>query len=293
MTYPTGEHEELLRRALRAAADSVEPADDGLERIRARLRPPRPALSAWMMSGTEPAALRLKPTLTWLRLRSGTALGGVRPALRRLRPATTWFRPGDGTPKAHPAWLRPVATVAAFFVIIASGAFAISQLQHDIPQDGVTTGNSQPTSQGHGHGGGLTSHAQKLPLSVVPLVRIGPMLRVWLIHSPRPSHGAPAPAAKASAVPSCAPSATTSPSPSGSGSPTPTPTSPSPTPTPTDTGPSQSPSPSPSDSASPGSSSAPSTMALVVAASSAPSAAPADTPTPAPSSQVTPGTRPC
>ena len=42
MTHPSLEYEDRLRRALRAAADSVEPSADGLGRIRARLTPPRP-----------------------------------------------------------------------------------------------------------------------------------------------------------------------------------------------------------------------------------------------------------
>ena len=50
MSQHQGDHEDFLRRALHAAADSVEPSDDGLERIRARLRAPRPRPVAWMMA---------------------------------------------------------------------------------------------------------------------------------------------------------------------------------------------------------------------------------------------------
>src|SRR5712691_215618 len=96
MTYPSREHEELLRRALRVAADSVEPAGDGLERIRVRLSPPRPAFAAWMMSATEPVALRLRPLLAWLRLRTGLALAWIGPALGRIGPALTRIAPALG-----------------------------------------------------------------------------------------------------------------------------------------------------------------------------------------------------
>jgi hypothetical protein len=60
MTHPSREYEDRLRRALRAAADSVEPSPDGLGRIRARLTPPRPVVAAWMVTETEPCMLRTR-----------------------------------------------------------------------------------------------------------------------------------------------------------------------------------------------------------------------------------------
>src|SRR6266704_1134091 len=84
--------ENVLRNALRLAADSVEPAADGLDRIRARIaarqsvqrlprwRPAAPLLVLWsLLERLEPAGLR--PLLR----RLGPA--GLRPALRRLGPA--------------------------------------------------------------------------------------------------------------------------------------------------------------------------------------------------------------
>src|SRR6266536_1738412 len=185
MTYPTREHEELLRRALRVAADSVEPAGDGLERIRARLTTPRPAVAAWMMSGTEPAVLRMRPLLTRLRQVSESALDRLwagrsaldrlwagRSALYRLcagRSALDRLWAGRGALRAHlalrahPAWLRPAAAMAAFVVIIGSGALAIRALQHTITQTGVPTslGVAEGISSGQ-PGGGLNGQGQKL-----------------------------------------------------------------------------------------------------------------------------------
>jgi hypothetical protein len=297
MTYPTREHEELLRRALRGAADSVEPADDGLERIRARLKPPRPAIAAWMMSGAEPAALRLRPILTWFRLRLALSAGGPRrrPTLSGLRPAMRGVGPAmarlggrrSGSVSARAGWLRAAAAMAAFAVIIGSGAFAIGALQHSITQTGTTTGNSQsagpPVSSS---GGGLHSQGQKI-LPPVPLV--GPPFRIWPMHSPQPSLASPAPTIKTSPPPSCGPSVAPSQTPTPINTPTPTPTSTpppaSPTPTPSDTGGSPSPSPSPSGSlTTTGASPAVSTMAYISYAGSAPTAT---------SPPVTPGTRPC
>src|SRR5260370_8948974 len=93
--------EETLRRALHAAADRIEPAPDGLERIRARLSKPRPLAVAWLMvcwtGVAQPALLRMEPAVAslferlgaWLRLRLN-ALGprgeGPPPPARALRP---------------------------------------------------------------------------------------------------------------------------------------------------------------------------------------------------------------
>src|ERR1700735_1643336 len=90
--------EVMLRQALRTAADSVEPAGDGLAQIRARLTTPRPLVIAWMIA----AWSDLRSLLMY---RAGPALGGRldfalsfvarrgHPALDRARPAFGWLRP--------------------------------------------------------------------------------------------------------------------------------------------------------------------------------------------------------
>src|SRR5215471_8000418 len=64
------EQEEMLRRALHAVADAIEPAADGLERIRERLSRPRPLAVAWLMAGwtglAQPVLLRMEPVLAEL-----------------------------------------------------------------------------------------------------------------------------------------------------------------------------------------------------------------------------------
>jgi len=52
------EREAILRRALHAAADAIEPRDDGLEHIRARLRRPRPLALAWAEAAWTDVRLR-------------------------------------------------------------------------------------------------------------------------------------------------------------------------------------------------------------------------------------------
>jgi hypothetical protein len=244
MTHPTREDEERLRRALRAAADSVEPSADGLERIRARLTPARPLVAAWMASDADPAGRRLRSALAagrirTGRIRTGRALGPVRPALAGIGSARDKFRAG-------PPWLRLVASMAVFLVIVGSGAFAISSLQ-----PAATSVAGGPASSGHGRssspsGGGAaqagSAHELKdtnWPVVPAPLNELGPLLPATL-----PSPQSPSPQA------SCSPTPTPTPSPTPTSTPTPTP-SPTVTPTPTVTpSPSTSPSTSPSPAAS-------------------------------------------
>ena len=113
------DYDELLRRALRASADSVVPAEDGLERIRARLSTPHPLLVAWMMAGFSEVASRaaagLQSVSDWLRPMPGAA----RERLRVTRPGP---RPGGL------ARLRPTAVLAIAVFVIAGGALALTPL---------------------------------------------------------------------------------------------------------------------------------------------------------------------
>ncbi len=301
MTYPTREHEELLRRALRGAADSVEPAGDGLERIRARLRPPRPALAAWMMSSAEPAALRLQPVINWFRLRMARvpegsrrwlAPGGLPPALRGIGPAMARLGGSAASPSPRAGWLRAAAAMAAFTVIIGSGAFAITELQQTTTSAGLTAGGVGAERPGRGHGDGRADGKTPQPLSLYPLIvpPVSDSPRVWLMHTPAPSPTRPYRRATSSPAPSCSQSSPSpsSPAPSSSPpstSPSPTPVTSSPSPTPS----TETPTPTPSGSLTTGASSAPSTVAEI---SYAGAPAPTTSATPAPPA-VTPGTRPC
>src|SRR5580700_8338538 len=86
--------EEILRRELHAAAESIEPAADGLGHIRARLSVPRPLAIAWLMVGWtsvgQPALLRVDQVLVafgdWLREM-------LRPVTELLHPVAEWLRP--------------------------------------------------------------------------------------------------------------------------------------------------------------------------------------------------------
>lgn len=82
MSRLDGEYDELVGRALQAAADLAEPAADGLERIRARLETPYPRPVAWMLTRFPVAASfvlsRLMSLWTWPQALLGSAGGRLR-----------------------------------------------------------------------------------------------------------------------------------------------------------------------------------------------------------------------
>jgi len=229
------DHEEILRRALRSAADLVEPSADGLERIRARLTPPRPTFLAWVIVGyseaVKPLFGYLEPLLEWLR----AALG---PIIERFRPA----RPDAAHPQRRYAWLRPAAAMATAAFVVAMGAFALTKLPQVISQSNALI---QPligdASGSQGGSANPLGSGSQVPGGAVPPGASGGSQTGVSQQTPgcTPSKGA-------STGPSASPSTSaSSPSPSTSTSPSP---SPSTTPSPTST---DSTTPSPTDSTSP------------------------------------------
>src|SRR5260370_38398735 len=114
MSQRDRDYDEIVRRALHAAADSIEPGEAGLERIRARLTGPRPMPVAWMVAGYSAVARRalggLQSVWAWLK----TVLGPVGEPFRAARPGPLHWRRLAGLPPA------PVLAIAAFPV--AAGA---------------------------------------------------------------------------------------------------------------------------------------------------------------------------
>jgi hypothetical protein len=242
------EQEEILRRALHAVADAIEPAPDGLERIRERLSRPRPLAVAWLMAGWTglalPLLLRIEPVLAgaagrlserlgaWLRL----AIRSLRTAVELVVNAARMLRPGSGTSRHEK--LRSAVAFGAAALIGAAGGFALSS---GLPQQMISAASSfiSPPGQSHhgngnGHNSGLTSGAQHVPGA--------PSTGPNGTHKPGPA-----------ARPTCSPTPTSSPNPSpSSSSPTSTPpTTPTSTPptTPTSTPPTT-PTPTPSQTSS-------------------------------------------
>src|SRR5215472_299753 len=123
------EQEEILRRALHAVADQIEPAADGLERIRERLSKPRPLAVAWLTAGwtgpAQPMLLRMEPVLADATGRLSERLGTwLLPAVEWLLTAIRLLRPRSGMSRHEK--LRSALAFAAAALIGTVGGLAIS-----------------------------------------------------------------------------------------------------------------------------------------------------------------------
>jgi len=254
------EQEERLRRALRAAADSIEPAADGLERIRERLAKPRPLAVAWLMAGwadvAQPAMLRIEPVWAkladllggWLRpvgrLRVTMAdlmypaLDRMRPVLNLLRPRTPQHGAASSSQAPRYPWLRLAAAIGVIVVVAFVGGFVLTGLPHTIISQ-----VQQITSSG-GNGSGSGGHAPTVAGTGTPTGTSGSgQHKNGASPSPSPSCS-PSPAKKSGSGASPAPSDTPAqPSPTATPTPNPTTASPTPSPSPSTTSGSISPSP--------------------------------------------------
>jgi hypothetical protein len=228
------DYEDILRRALSAAAESIEPTGDGLQHIRHRLdspRSPRPVLSGcieWLeLHGTR-FLVRLDPVIEAGRAALGRtgplsgsllALAGFLAGLFSPRgrrrpgghrgPATPPGRLGPAGP-----WLKPVFAVSAAVAIVVVGVVI---LNHET-QTLINPANSYSTpGQGARHGrGGTTANSKrwKLPIGVKATQQITGQAR-------NPKVTSVLPAVACTPIPS--PAATTT-VPAGGGTTTPTPT---------------------------------------------------------------------
>ncbi|MGO8978169.1 MAG: hypothetical protein ACLQER_02575 [Streptosporangiaceae bacterium] len=314
MSQRDHDDEEALRLALRAAAESVHPADDGLERIRARLSAPRPWLVAWVLAASAEVAGRalsgLLSARAWLRA-VPAAVGERR---RTARPAA---RPG--APRPPLAWLRPAIVMALAVLVAAAGALSLTPLPRQAVSQAAaffrSLGGTGPA--GGGSGPGTSGHAAGQSPGPAGVAGTGRDKRKHRHAAPGPAQcvaaifasGAICPTTAASATPKA--SASPTPCPSVSASPTRTPagspssspaSSPSPSPDASPTSsrtPSPSPSasrtPCPSQTGSPGPSVSPgptSSVSLGPTGSQSPSPSPTLTPSPtaSPSDAGSPGT---
>ena len=181
------DYEDILRRALTAAAESIEPGGDGLQRIRHRLdsrRSPRSVFSwftEWLdLHGTR-LLVRLDPLIEGTRdvLRRTGPLSGPLLALAgflgRLFSPRGRRRAGGHRGQASPpgrlgpagAWLKPVLAVSAAVAIVVVGVVI---LNHEtgtlINPANNNIGTTSPGSSLSGAGTTANSKRWKLPLGV-------------------------------------------------------------------------------------------------------------------------------
>jgi len=235
--------EEILRRELHAAAESIEPAADGLNQIRARLSAPRPLVIAWLMVGWtsvgQPALLRVDQVLVafgdWIRAAARPLTEPLQPLTDRLRPA---IQPALGKTRAlfgprtessghssRYAWLRPALVMAAVVAIAVAGGFALTGLPRQIQQAAQSMLSNPAHTTKNGQGSGVTGNGKPFPTPGA----VSPTPKPSASCSPSPKH-------KATPTPSSTPSPTPTPDPTPTVGSSPTPSAPdSPSPTPSDT----------------------------------------------------------
>src|SRR5260221_6023667 len=214
-----GDMEDVLRRALRTAPQSVEPGADGLARIRSGIDARRPAPSGWNMAEL---AGRAGPSSSVLRnlLRVSTAPRvPVSAVVQRFRPRSDgigWNR-----------WLRPAAAVVTGVFVVLAGSWALTALPRVImssASNGSATGSGGGRVPGAGgSGSGALGTGSQNPV-------MSPRYSSPTTHPPR-HHGDLSPPASATMPASSAPPASPTAPPGSPLSPSPTPpTSASPTP---------------------------------------------------------------
>lgn len=144
-----GDHE-AFRRALHAAAEQVEPASDGLDRIQARVRHRRPM--PWPLAWVDVALTRLSlriPDGVWS-LWDKVAVQ-VQAALDRFLPAPARAISG----RLRLGWVRPVAAMSvAVFIVAAVVSMAIEVPQYVSPQ--AATGPQPPAGSVGARTGGAS-----------------------------------------------------------------------------------------------------------------------------------------
>jgi hypothetical protein len=216
---------EMLRRAMQLA-DGIEPRADGLQRIQARLRPPRPLAIAWA-----------EAAWTFLRMRVPAALEALVELLRNMA-GLAWerFGPtrGGSAGRARTlGWLRPAVALGVTVFIVAAGTYIAINTQQGISPSASNAARSSGGSGGaRGGAGGSGRTSTQGHSSLGPRTSTGPTPKATC----RPATSAkPAPSTSVGQIQSSSPSPT--PTDTGGGSPSPTPTdSSTPTPGATSTG---------------------------------------------------------
>ncbi len=249
MTPQDRDFEDIIRSALRSAADSIEPTGDGLQKIRHRLHSPRSARS--LLTGCTDWLL-----LYWIRLRVllEPATDAGRTALGQLGDRVSTSAPGHqagsrqharprlsrGRLQAAGPWMRPMLAVSAVVAVVVVGFVTLQTVQ----QTTITPTNSVTSPGGQRAG---THPSGGSPQGSGPLFGVNPSqestgsARQGGATSTTPLVAcSPSPSPKAKASPSTSPSGssptpTATPSNSSTAVPTPTPTDSTPTANPTPT----------------------------------------------------------
>ena len=224
------DYEDILRGALRAAADSIEPAGNGLERIRHRSHSRRSARSTlaraadWLRLYRIRLSVRLE-SFRWELSQRGIGQPPTGPDHDGRTPAgKTAARLGPAA-----AWLKPAFAVAAVVAVVVVGVFTLNRMQ-----EAVIAPTGSATSPGQQHAAAAASGLASPGLWQPPF---GTKTNAPVAASEKKNGTTALPAVACTPTPTPSASASASPTPSDSVSPTPSNTAPaSPTPSPSDSG---------------------------------------------------------
>jgi hypothetical protein len=246
MTPVNGDIDQILRSALHAEVDSIEPGD-GLERIRRRTHAPWLVRQASLMLTecvdlAQLIVIRLEPAITSVRTTVGERGGPWEAFVGLLSSAVAsiaalFMPPSRRRTATHRSprsnsnlgWLRPALAVAGAVVIVVAGVYGLAQVRDNLVLELFPSGTPAshgPSNPGNG-GQAPTLNGQTAPTGIVP-------------SGGQTGSAQPSPRTSCSSTPKAqatttAP-ATAVPTPTDSPSPAPTDSSaPSPTASPTDT----------------------------------------------------------
>jgi hypothetical protein len=208
--------EDVLRRALHTAAQSVEPGADGLDRIRSRISARHPAPSGWDMADQGGRAGPSSSVLRHLPRVNTPPRAAFYAVVQRFRPRSDdigWNR-----------WLRPAAAVATGVFVVLAGSWALTAL----PQVIVSSAgdNSAPGAGGgrvpvaSGSGSGAQGTGSQNPV-MSPSYSSSATYRSRHHGDLSPSASATMPVSSTPPASPLSPSPTSPTSPSPSASPTP------------------------------------------------------------------------
>ena len=158
------DHEEILRRVLKAAADSVEPAEDGLERIRGRLTTPHPRPAAWTAAGFGEVVSRALGRLQFARAWLHAELGAASQRLRMMRPdGPRRLAARRGAAYRPDARLHPLTALTIAVFVVAATVLTFTPL----PREAISqTAALIRSLDGDGHAGGTGGPGQAGPGAV-------------------------------------------------------------------------------------------------------------------------------
>jgi hypothetical protein len=222
------EREAALRRALQSAANYIEPAPGGLDRIQERLGRPRPVLVAWLEAAWTVVMMRAPDVIEAVR----------RQAAKVLRLVWDRFGPKAAARPGPLRWLRPLTAMSvAVFVVGASvyvglesstGAFTIGASLGGQGLTGSHPSKSAPGGGGTADGSGYTSSNPGTSSSPGSTPACSKSSGTAQYSAPPPGSSTSPPSSSSAPATSTGPSTgSTSPSPSDSTTPDPGSSSPS------------------------------------------------------------------